>query len=212
MALVIGPGLQEWLVDHQATPLGDETYLPPDYGVSALPVQLANAAGEPVVTLVGWDKANGVVIPPGPGVSAVVAARVMYDAVNWQAIPADAQEVAGYMDGAASAWPPEAWARWPHARRITVLGNQSADICDCETGDLNERQAATWYHITGGVVYIERSRLPVLLALGVPIGRVWVADWTGEGHLFPGSWGTQYANPTSGSGGDYDLSELAPAS
>lgn len=67
MALTIGPGLTVWIAAHQATPLSDETFLPPDFGQSAVAVEIANAQGQPVRTLVGWDKAMGAVLEPGPG-------------------------------------------------------------------------------------------------------------------------------------------------
>ena len=211
MALIIGPGLAAWIAAHQATPLGDETFFPPDFQVSGVPIQVADSNGKPVVTIVGWDKVSGAVLEPGSGTPRTTPSRIMYDAVNWQAIPADAEHVAGYIDGAQSQWPPEAWARFPHAARITVLGTQNADVADCETGDLTPQQAANWHHATGGIVYVDRSNLSQVLGLGVPISACWVADWTGQPHLYPGSWATQYANPPA-SGGDFDLSILGVAS
>lgn len=67
MALSIGPGLVAWIAQHQATPLSDEQYLPPDFGVSAVAIQIANAQGQPVRTLLGYDKATGTILEPGPG-------------------------------------------------------------------------------------------------------------------------------------------------
>ena len=63
--------------------------------------------------------------------------RRMYDAVEWQRIPANAQMVAGYVDGA-FAWPHRAWARFPNARHVRIsvipLGDHvHAGVLDVET-------------------------------------------------------------------------------
>ena len=71
----------------------------------------------------------------------------MYDAVNPANIPADAQWVAGYVDGAVSKWPADAWSRWPNAQmvRITVLGGDTmADVGDVENGDMTPQSCVDW--------------------------------------------------------------------
>jgi hypothetical protein len=185
-----GASLVEWLSE-----MGDLSYLvAPDPNPVGIGIRLRVQSCKHVLN------ADVPSVPPLP--------QIMYDAVNWKAIPPGQDPVAGYLDGKDSAWPAEAWAAFPGAKKITVLGDLSADIADCETEDLTDQQAADWYKQTGKIVYRQRSGLQTLLDLGVPIDHVWVADWTGQAHLYPGSWGTQYANPAF-TGRDYDLSLLA---
>ncbi len=71
MALDIGPGLDAWCQAHQATPLAGEVYpWGPDLPVSVLPVEIADADGNIVHTVVGWcnNPENMGVLEPGPGI------------------------------------------------------------------------------------------------------------------------------------------------
>ena len=93
--------------------------------------------------------------------------RYMYDAVNPDNIPADAQMVAGYVDGPVSVWPEAAWSKWPGAQmiRITVTGaSLDADVVDVETGDVTPAGAVEWIVAKrargeDGVVYCNVSTL-----------------------------------------------------
>src|SRR5262245_20884820 len=118
--------------------------------------------------------------------------RRMYDAVEWQKIPANAQMVAGYVDGA-FAWPHRAWARFPHARhvRISVIPPGDpvhAGVLDVESGAASVSDAAPFIrarHKAGhrAVIYVQRSLVDDVrhACRGLAFG-LWVADWTGEPH------------------------------
>jgi hypothetical protein len=90
----------------------------------------------------------------------------MYDAVDYLKIPAEAEAVAGYIDGHLSAWKPEAWAHWEHVPhlRISVLGNPEADCFDSEPGDANVDKVAEGAAVKLGrgewcVIYTDESNL-----------------------------------------------------
>lgn len=141
-------------------------------------------------------------------------ARTMYDSVSASAIPADAQMVAGYVDGAYR-WSDADWARFPNAVKVRIAtqpGTDDGDGCDVERGDLVPAQART---------YIERRQ-----AAGVPqpfvycglatVGQVqsacqgllywlWIADWTGQPHPLSYAAAVQYADGKM-LGTGYDLS------
>ena len=145
----------------------------------------------------------------------------MYDAVDVAAIPADAEIVAGYVDGN---WPTfDALVKaFPNARHVSITvgatGGAGAMVADCETGDFSPDGAAHWAkgEIDAGrrpCVYYSRSNAAAVSAAlsraGVPTNAVdyWVADWTGAAHVVPGSVATQWASPATGSGGNFDISE-----
>lgn len=154
----------------------------------------------------------------------------MYDSETPSAIPADAEIVAGYVDGQ---WPDyaELATTHPNAKHvsITVEGAAGADVADLEVPNFNSatieqvaEKGAAWAknEIAEGrrpCLYYSRSNAGViaaaLQAAGVPVQSVdfWIADWTGTAHLIPGSVATQYASPSTGSGGNYDLSETVEA-
>lgn len=144
----------------------------------------------------------------------------MYDAVDVAAIPGDATLIGCYIDGAFVTCPAVA-ARFPGAQRVTITtqgtGAPDARVADCETGDLTPQTAATWAarEIFSGrrpTIYTSRSEWGevqiALGAAGVQASAVdfWIADWTGQPHLVPGSVATQYASPDTGSGGNFDVS------
>lgn len=144
-----------------------------------------------------------------------MATLYMYDAVNPDNIPADAQVVAGYVDGRYNDFQAMV-AKFPNALHvpITVFGAPDVRVCDCETGDLTPDQAAAWAksEVNAGrrpTIYCNISTQPAvvnsLAAQGLQFGRDvdwWAAHYTGTPHLEPGSVATQYADP-----GPYDISE-----
>lgn len=152
----------------------------------------------------------------------------MYDAVDVAAIPAHAEIVAGYVDGN---WPTydELVKAFPNAAHVSIAtgasGGAGAMVADCENGDFTAQGAAAWAkgEIAAGrrpCIYYSKGNAgnvaAALKAEGVAIADVdyWVADWpepgqVGQPHLVPGSVATQYASPTTGSGGNFDVSETA---
>lgn len=146
----------------------------------------------------------------------------MYDSVTSHDIPASAQMVAGYVDGL-YAWSLLDWELHLGATkvRITVTGaTLDAHVADVERGDLTPAQGAQWAKamIAAGktpALYFSRSQFgavnAAMLAEGIDSSHwtVWAADWTGQPHLLPGTYATQYADPAYGSGGHYDLSLVA---
>jgi hypothetical protein len=120
--------------------------------------------------------------------------RVMFDSIDPNAIPAGASLVAGYVDGAASAWPAGAWDRFPDAElvRINVTGDPShgGDVLDVETGDASPAHAPGWFDArtaAGGrglTIYCNRSTLPAVDA--AMAGRSyfrWIATLDGTLHI-----------------------------
>lgn len=149
----------------------------------------------------------------------------MYDAVDVAAIPAEAEIVAGYVDGNFPTYDALV-AAFPNARHVSITtgatGGAGAMVADCENGDFTAQGAAAWAkgEIAAGrrpCIYYARSNAgavaAALQAEGIPIADVdyWVADWTGQPHLVAGSVATQYASPTTGSGGNFDVSETTEA-
>ena len=130
--------------------------------------------------------------------------RYMYDAVNPDNIPADAQMVAGYVDGPVSVWPLDAWGRWPNAVmvRITVLGGDTdADVGDCENGDMDANGLVDWIVAQRAkgferVGYCNQSRLfEVRNAFGVRKvrqPRYWLARPGVDESIPPGMVGVQF--------------------
>jgi hypothetical protein len=116
----------------------------------------------------------------------------MYDAVEWQKIPADAQMVAGYVDGR-FAWPEEAWKRFPHAVHVHISvvppGDPvTAGVLDVESGAASVSDARPFVearraHDHPAVIYASRSIIPQIrkACRGLNFG-LWVADWTGKPH------------------------------
>lgn len=127
----------------------------------------------------------------------------MRDSVNPKNLYGWRGPVAGYIDGKVSAWPSAAWSRFEAgAVRISVLANPLADVFDVEKGNVGAGpvQAAIVERSKAGllsVVYTSRSQWTSVRADLAEVGewvRWFIADWTGQPHLLPGSVGTQYAS------------------
>ena len=96
--------------------------------------------------------------------------RTMYDSVTPQAIPANAEMVAGYVNGQ-YAWRPEDWDRFPDAVKvhITIMAVNEAGVLDIESGDATPQQAPGWVHarLAAGLkrptLYVNRSNAPQVL-------------------------------------------------
>ncbi|MHB1434266.1 MAG: hypothetical protein ACYCVZ_19380 [Streptosporangiaceae bacterium] len=144
----------------------------------------------------------------------------MYDSVDPFAIPIHARRVAGYVDGPKSAWTRAGWDRFGPGIvlvTITVTGNPGADVADCENGDLTDAEAAQWALVKNqrgqtGTIYRQASSWAATKAEVDKAGARadwWIGDWTGHVHELPGAAAVQYASPSTGSGGDYDLSVVS---
>lgn len=135
----------------------------------------------------------------------------MYDSITAASIPADAEVVAGYVDG----W----WAdfvaiqlRFPHLPQvsITTAGKDKAGnwvlaiVCDCENGDATPATAASWaqWMISIGhrpTIYCNTSThgdvVTALAALGLEFVRDvdwWEAHYDNDPTLSHGSVSKQY--------------------
>lgn len=154
----------------------------------------------------------------------------MFDAVNPDNIPADAPAVAGYMDGAVSEWPANAWDKWHVPMlRITVLANDNGQAFDNEQGDAPASEIASAVSAKiereeWAVVYTSRDNYSTIVGTLASKGLrfadasqwpkpgvyLWAADWTNVAHLTV-SWAS--ITPVAcqwTSGNTYDTSELAP--
>lgn len=115
--------------------------------------------------------------------------RLMYDSTTASDIPADAEIVAGYVDGR-YAWSDADWARFPNAVkvRISVFGSLDADVLDVEPSDATPADAAVWVaqknarreHATVYCGGYNRTQVDAVCA-GLEYD-VWLADPTGVAH------------------------------
>jgi hypothetical protein len=117
----------------------------------------------------------------------------LYDSVNAKTIPAGAQLVAGYVDGA-YANVADLKKRFPHAYvvTITVFGKAGARVADVETGDLTPAQGAKWaldelhagrrptIYCSAAVVPAVKLELSKLRVDPVAVD-FWVAHWVSVG-------------------------------
>jgi hypothetical protein len=148
-----------------------------------------------------------------------MSGEVMYDSTTAADIPPGAVIVAGYIDGEYK-WSAADWARFPNAKtlQIAVTFVDGGECLDIENGDATLQQAPAWVKarqkagIARPWLYVNRANLADLQALvakllgpGTEVGY-WVADWSGEPHEVEGADAVQYASPTLGSPGHFDLS------
>ena len=149
----------------------------------------------------------------------------MYDSTSAADLPADTMLALGYVDMNYRADFDEVQARFPNATVVSVTasttGLPGARVYDCERGDGDAQQAATWAKSELGGIYrpcIYSSRIGApgygwpdvqhaCSDLGI-LGQVdfGVADYTGVKHLLAGTVFTQWANPTY-THANYDISE-----
>lgn len=144
--------------------------------------------------------------------------RTMYDAVTPSNIPADAQMVAGYVDGR-YAWTAADWARFPHAVKVRIAVFPTTDdghVLDCENGDATPNQCPGWVKMRRAAgadptIYmslaIRNAVVAAFQSQGVaqPSYGYWIAAYPGNGaNLYPGDVAHQYADP-----GPVDISVVA---
>jgi len=120
----------------------------------------------------------------------------MYDDINLDLIPKNAEAVAGYVNGR---WPTykDVVRRWPRAHHlsIAVSSNADADCLDVETGDATNAVAPAWVKrqqkrgILRPVVYSSVSNAQALLDTLAHQGitrlqvRLWTAHYTHSQHI-----------------------------
>ena len=134
-----------------------------------------------------------------------------YDAVDVAALPAGGDYYLAYIDGN---WPTynEVKARFPNARilTITTTGENHADICDVESGDVTPDRATAGYGLMWDAIYCSVDTKPEVDAyMAARFGTPWnwyAADPTGVEHQAEGAVATQWAWPGHGSPGNYDIS------
>lgn len=146
--------------------------------------------------------------------------RTMYDSVSPWAIPADAEMVAGYVDGLYM-WKLSDWARFPHAVKVRIAVHASTNdghVLDCELGDATPAQCPGWAQMrrAAGVdptVYCSYAVWPevqqAFARAGVPQPHYWVAAYPGNGaQLYDGAVAHQYAD-RGPNGENVDISVVA---
>lgn len=138
-------------------------------------------------------------------------AITMFDDTNLALVPAHAEAVAGYLEGALlPATYPDVVKRWPHSKHlaIAVMAGQSADCLDIETGDAAINQAPWWFHhrwvgynTALPWLYTSASNLEALIATMAAAGIarhayfLWSAHYTHDPHICgPHSCGYPQAN------------------
>ena len=140
----------------------------------------------------------------------------MFDSVDLNQIPRNAQAVAGYADGW---WPTfHLLAKtWPHARLLSIATNPAhlAHALDIEHGDALPGDAPDWYRLGPReflpVFYASLSTMPevraTLTKAGIvrPAYKLLVADWTGVPHIPAGYDGCQWTDRALGRNLDQSL-------
>lgn len=144
--------------------------------------------------------------------------RTMYDSDVASDIPADAQLVAGYVD----IWTAADWARFPNAVKVRIARNvnESGDVLDVESGDAQPSQAPSWvlwqrnsFH-ADPTIYVSESAWQsvrdAFAAQHVPEPHYWIASYQlpNDPSIPAGAIAHQYASPSYGSGGHWDLSNV----
>lgn len=153
--------------------------------------------------------------------------RIMYDALPdvFHTIPADAQLVAGYVDGAPGfpVMTPELWALYPNALHVPIATQAATNdglALDVERFDALPDQAPGWVTMRrqAGVafpwVYMNESTWQsvrdAFAAAGVAEPLWWVANTVNPGELWPGAIAHQYGQgPADAAEPTYDLSAVA---
>lgn len=165
--------------------------------------------------------------------AAPLSLRMMYDAVNMDAIPADAVAVAGYPHrGGDTVWNP---GRFPRAL-VMAIDQHGNHPDDCHAADYEafaifgpgaiRAWVASWHQLHPGglaaaggffarpVVYSDEANLSAVRgALAGLVWDLWVAAWPGAGPVLQdGAVAHQFASESSTppSGGAFDLSVIGP--
>jgi hypothetical protein len=156
----------------------------------------------------------------------------MYDSTNPSDIPADAAIVCGYVAPSHYVWPASGWARFPNAVKVRVTPAASVHglgvhVLDVEHGDAVPAQVPGWVQASRqagqeGTIYCPYADWPAVIRAINAAGIVthppyWIAKWDGvaalpsvtvDGTSYTAT-AKQYLDPTTGSGGHFDLSVVA---
>lgn len=128
----------------------------------------------------------------------------MYDSTTPGVIPADAEVVAGYVDGLYR-WTDADWARFPNAVKVRIAvfpWTNDGDVLDCEAGDATPEQCPGWLAMRLAkepgkrfTIYCNTSTIAAVrrACAGIPFDW-WAAHYTGEAHLEPTSVATQWTD------------------
>jgi hypothetical protein len=145
--------------------------------------------------------------------------RLMFDSTNPFDIPAQADMVAGYVDGA-FAWPAGGWERFAHVPCVRIATSSLTNdghVLDVEAGDATPEQAVQWVrmrrasgaHPTIYCAFDSWSTVArAFTAAGEPEPEWWIADWDNVKAIATGAVAHQFANPDI-TAAHYDLSVVA---
>lgn len=116
--------------------------------------------------------------------------RLLVDSVTPEVLPVNVGMVGGYINGAVSQWPHNAWLRFPVAKhvRINVTGAANRGNClDVETGDATAADAPHWYDSVTWTpkqnlaVYCNRGNVSsVIQAMGNRPWHLWLSTLDGS--------------------------------
>jgi hypothetical protein len=149
-----------------------------------------------------------------------IGMRLMYDSTTAANIPADAAIVGGYVDGAYR-WSDADWARFPNAIKVRIATRPATNdghVGDVERGNMTATQAVDWVRMRRGegadpTIYCSASPWPsVRAAFQDAVEKephYWIADYDRDPTIPVGAVAKQYESPKTGSGGHYDLSNVA---
>ncbi len=141
--------------------------------------------------------------------------KIMYDSVNPNKIPSQAEAVAGYLDGPYK-WSSDGWARFKSAVLMGICIDPKHDIgniLDVEPGDSTPEHAVDWVlnRRKAGIVpvlYTNKATLPFLQKAfrdrKVAECSYWLAWWNGRSDIPAGCVAHQFQNAQ-----DFDLSVIA---
>lgn len=127
----------------------------------------------------------------------------MFDSTTPGEIPADAEVVAGYVDGLYR-WSDADWARFPNAAKVRIAvfpTTNDGDVLDCESWDARPRECPGWLAMRMAAkpgryaIYCNVSTIAEVRAAcaGIPFDW-WAAHYTGVPHLEDGSVATQWTD------------------
>src|SRR5581483_5471421 len=141
----------------------------------------------------------------------------MYDGVDASRLPANAQLVGGYVDGA-YAWSAADWARFPRSVKVRIAvfsSTNDGEVLDVEPGNATPAESVDWVLMrrragADPTVYMNTSTWPTVRsafsARKVAEPHYWVAQYDGITALPAGAVAKQYYNNNQAG---YDLSVVA---